>query len=1025
MSTDPRLAEVERLLRSPASVDDVREVLPLLDELAAGEGTAEAVADGFRDAVHTLQELTEADPKQAVKLLLDDILPRCLVADRPGEDEYGWFLSYGFGEWVNDLPEAERHDVRLVALPRAVATFEGPAVRNALRLVSAVGYWNDSILAALDRLAGDRADVVGDHALSCRASLCPPQNPEVRSAHLSMLHGRIPGGPNRHLNTACRILGTRETAELVWQHWLAGPERSDGESELFASFARSLLAEIASREGDSAFTAWVWDCLVELSRRPTSGKLEHIFSMNSSLANRLDVPAIVPELLRLAAGSDHHRRIYLIRALECQRPAHMAGWDQVAVNDLEIVRNDAVSPSGMTGHWVTGDLHDKEAAWDVLLCHGNVEVLPSFRDAIDGEVGGVAARFLKLAACLGLAPLPEPVSQLLAGTCDTTRDDHERLIAQIGAIEAAHGTGTTEAFAALLGYRPVGERGVLLSAIDALADTAGALVRGGDQSPVEQLLAAAEDSPLEDSRAAAVGAVAQLLEGGVLTYAERTRAFGLLTRPTTDAHARRQLLYALSNIPLEEVAASVLEYAAEMLASQGGQDVGRVRPAAANLIARRPESRNDSAFLAQHVGLVDRGGILLPTEPRLTGPVAPHVLGRFFATEPERFGPAVAKWIMAGDEMAAFQLLPFIRGAAALTPAVVTDALLSRLRSADRGQTFEPETLSTLAAVAPERLLVEGCGAVAAWLPQARAELADAVGTLPPLEDTGEDARFELLARLAVDAVYAVRRAAYRAASCAIDRFLGLVASWAAWPVSEGEGPRRYAAESVGWLPPEVVAVQFAALEWDPEPEVRDAFRRSISERDDRQVAAEFERSVLGVTDAAGVVRGWRYGLALGRVGDDEAIRHLAVRRADPAVPPAVRYWLKRVQKGVKERWAGVTRKWPEPWYARPGTLEQFVGTVCGTDGKEVAVTGTLWLLGAESPDGLSSWGGWGSCSGEAWGRLTSGAVELRISGRPTARVLVTSSQFPSGEIVFSGNSSYPRTVGIAMTGNYGDSDDS
>jgi hypothetical protein len=104
MSADPRLAEIERLLRSPNSVDNVRGVLPLLDELAVDEMMAEAVADGYRDAVHTLRELTESDPKDALKLLLDDLLPRCFVADRLGEDDYGWFLSYGFGEWVNDLP---------------------------------------------------------------------------------------------------------------------------------------------------------------------------------------------------------------------------------------------------------------------------------------------------------------------------------------------------------------------------------------------------------------------------------------------------------------------------------------------------------------------------------------------------------------------------------------------------------------------------------------------------------------------------------------------------------------------------------------------------------------------------------------------------------------------------------------------------------------------------------------------------------------------------------------------------------
>ncbi|QEL17605.1 hypothetical protein [Limnoglobus roseus] len=1008
MSGDPRFAEVELRLRGPASVDDVRAVLPILDELAAGEGTTEAVADGFRSAVIVLRELTESEPNLAAKILVNDLLSRCLVPDHSGEDDYGWFLGYGFGEWVDDLPEAERHEVRSAALRQAITALDGPPVRNALRLIAAIGYWDQAVLGALDRLAHDRDDVVGDQALSTRVSLRQPLDPSERSQCLSKLHARIPAGPNRYQCTAGRIIGTHETAQLVWECWLAKPERSDPESELLNMFARSLLSEIAERAGDQSLTTRVWGWLVDLSGRPVDG-LEPVFSMNSSLVNRLDVPDAVPQLIRLATAA-RRRDLYLLRALECRRPAHMPGWDLVATSDIDVVRKEALQPTRMTGLVATSDLHDKEAAWDVLLCHGAAAALPSFRDAIAEESGYVAHRFLQLAACLGMAPLPSPVDQLLAGSAGASWGKNERLVAQIGAIEAAHGAGTPEAFAALLGYRPVGD-GVLLSAIEALAETALRLLREDDRGPVVKLFTVAQDSPHEDSRATAAGALAGLLEHGALTLAERGQAAALLTRSTTDVHARRQLLYAFAALGPEGVEDGAVRYASGVVTTPAVGDVGGVRAAAVWLVGLQPRSRHDLAFLTTHLGLAEQDGKYVLAGPRPGGRVAPHVVAQYYAADPERFGTAVASLVGDGDEGTIALVLPAVREAANRTPAVVSDALLARLRAADQGYSFEPEVLRALAAVTPDRLLAEGCENVTAWLPQARAELAETLGELVLPSGNSLDARFTVLARLAVDGVYAVRREAYRqAATCEPDRLLAMVTSWAAWRDDDicRAGPRRYAAECAGWLTPEAVSGRIAGLAWDPEPAVRDAFERSVREREERRAAEAFEREVLGVSKAGSVIRHWRHGLALGRVGDDRTVRRLAGRRRQE-LPPAVRYWLKRVQKAVADRWAGVTRKWPEPWYARPGRLERFSGEIRGTDGRDVYVEGTLWLLASETPNALSSWGGWGTCE-----RSLDLGSELRIPGRRPAKVLVLSTHFPSEEIVFSGSSAYPSEAGGA-----------
>ena len=150
------------------------------------------------------------------------------------------------------------------------------------------------------------------------------------------------------------------------------------------------------------------------------------------------------------------------------------------------------------------------------------------------EGGYVAHRFLGLAACLKLDPLPRSVCALLAGSSEATGwDANERLVAQVGAIEAARGAGTREAFDALLAYQQLGE-GVLLSVVEALAETASILIKGGDLTPLEQLLSIAESSPREDSRGAAAATVATLIKAGTLTPPKRRErlVFSSFRQPT-------------------------------------------------------------------------------------------------------------------------------------------------------------------------------------------------------------------------------------------------------------------------------------------------------------------------------------------------------------------------------------------------------------------------------------------------------------------------------------------------------------
>jgi hypothetical protein len=1007
MSDDPRLADVRPRLLRPASVEDVRETLAVLDEISASPESAKDAEEGLRRAFECIRELTAADPDTAVEVLVHDLLPRCLAPDAGDDHGYGFRHCYTFGEWLGDLPEEHRHRVRSVALPQALGALEGKGVRNAIRLVSCIGHWDKNVLAALDRVVQEHDDETGDHAMSARASLRPELEPAHRALLLAKLHRRILAGPNLHQIICCRVIGTQETAEMIWRHWLAAPAEQDSERSMLATFAWSLLAEIAARERDSSFTARVWNWLVELSRRPAKA-IEGVFAPNNSLVNLLDIPAAVPELVHLAVHSEpRHRYLYYLRVLECRRPAHMAGWDAVPLADLAAIRVDAVEATGMKDRYSTSELHRKEAAWDVLLCRGEPSALPSIGDAIVGEKGYVTHQFLELAACLRLEPLPGFVSDLLGGTPVPKWDEHERLVAQIGAIQAAHGAGTREAFDALLGYRKLGE-GVLLSLVEAIAETARLLLKENDRSPVERLLHAAETSLQENSRGAAAAALAAILEEGDLTAAEISRVAALLSRPTTDPHARRAMLFSLAARPATEVPPAATDYAKGVLASPATAEKHDSRPAALALFARQPAARSDPEFLARHCGLTEHGGAAVPSPLTLIG-VVPHVVGRYFVAEPERFGPVVASLLQNGDAGVLANLLPSVREVGTNSPAVVLDALVARLRGFDTGRVAEPPLLRTLAAVAPSRLLAPAYPNLAAWLPQARADLADTLGQLGSLREGEANARFTLLTRLAGDGIYAVRRAAYRAAAnCDLDRFIRLAQGWAAWQEPGRHGPRRYAAECAGWMLPKCAAEVFAPLGWDQEPAVRKAYGQSLKEHEDRLSAHEFAERVLAVRDPVDVVRAWRHGIGLALVGDDSTIRLLADRLGD-GLPPSVRFWLKRVRKAVERRWGEAMRKWPEPWYARPGQLEQFSGTLRGDNGKETGLSGTLWLMPAETPSERASWGGWGKTE-KMWSHRGE-LITLIIPGRGPANILMNSALFPAQELQFLGSGPYPGPV--------------
>ena len=379
-----------------------------------------------------------------------------------------------------------------------------------------------------------------------------------------------------------------------------------------------------------------------------------------------------------------------------------------------------------------------------------------------------------------------------------------------------------------------------------------------------------------------------------------------------------------------------------------------------------------------------------------------QAVGLLFGRDPDRFAGAVANVLRQANPPAASPALWAVRRTGHRIP-IVEEALLERVSMMDDGRVSDPQVLEVAAAIIPEKLLSRGWEKLEQWIPQARAALAVTLASIGHLEEALAERRFELLVRLAGDGLHAVRRAAYRSlARCEEVRFAALLASWAVAHFRGGEAVRRRASEGCGWLPEAPVEGPLAALAWDPEESVRESFVQASAERDERRLAKMYGTSVLAVAKPEDVFRLWRYGAALGQVGDDHSVE-LLERKLGNDLAPSVRFWLKRVKTAVKRRWDKVTQAWPEPWFTRRGVTVPLRGVIKAPNGREIEVHGYIWRTTPEPPERLYTWGGW-----VVGGRLDVGENQLLLPGRRPVPILVTTLQFPSGPAVFSGAAEYP-----------------
>jgi hypothetical protein len=1007
--------QVERLYQLLMEAGTIETLRPLLREIEVVERTGQDAVeiDGLREQVFDgLLRLAKDLPEEASAILLDDLLPLCL---RRKEDWPGMSMRGRYDEmlrkWIDEFPGPVRDTLRAAVTSVVADAMKGPRVEPACATIWALGHRTAEIVATLEAIANAHDDEIGDLALRTRVHLGVPDTD--RAEVLTELHRKAERRWNHSLVAAFQELADRDSLDVVFGR-LKGEASSpeDAEREPFLDdVAMQIPSAIADRyPQDGLLQDGIWR---RLMAAPSAERLRSALIMNSSFAARVDSPEVVLTYLGLINFDASVRRdVFYYRLEDLVRPRQLIGWDSdPGDRALSVLRRDACDGTAMEDNWATQELGRKLLAWETLLSLGRADLTRLIDSAVDAETNGyVVAEILNIIACMAVDPLPACVPELIAAVFTRIGAKHDqRLIAHIGAIRVAHSAQSEEAFWALTKHVSVKEEGVLLSLIEALADCAAAMIKSG-KLDAETILwqSTAEDQP-SPRRIAAAAALSRLIRRRLLQRPCVDLILDRIRDESLDVFARRDLLDASSHIGGGDQEPQLLEVL-RTIAAEG--PVVDDPPAGTYLV---PELGHVALGALARLGVLATDDELLSTKLKLAkspdGWTAPlgssgasstsSVIGLLYAGDPTAFAPAIATLIRDCDWLVLSRLVPPLSQSYHATPPVVIEALVERIHRVQTSRTAEPELFSLLARLSSDRLVREPWGDPVGWMPQARAEFAAAVATARPSSDEVQ----ALLLPLLGDGQYGVRRSAYRAmTSVAPDALATVCESWAL--TKEGGDAielRQRAAEAAAWLPDRLRTPEVTSLATDQEPSVRQAFARCERERREREWAAHYLERIVAVDHERDVPIVWRYGRALGKLGDDQALEMLERRRRNSDLSPAIRHWLTRTIKRVRAHWDEATRRWPEPWFARRGRLEEVAGVAVQADGSETEFRGMLWHVVDSEPTKPSSWGGWSTQS-----ELRIGAAKLRISGRRPSEILVSQVSMPSRTTYFSGNDTYP-----------------
>jgi hypothetical protein len=702
----------------------------------------------------------------------------------------------------------------------------------------------------------------------------------------------------------------------------------------------------------------------------------------------------------------------------------VASWQRDLIEAaIPILRQAACQDTRFAGRYATHEMHTKEAAWGTLLRMGYAEALDWFEEAVSFETNPyLRGKLCDLFACFCLEPLPNDVRVSIlerydAQLPDTTGQVSGEISVRLGAVKVAQSAASKQAFDALLEYGLTMNGQPLLASVKALAEVTCALARKGERIWVTARLV---ETVTQHSRFACRLAAARALE----TLAGEQELPLDLLKPLAD------VLLAQQDRDAFELSIILSTFALP-------QDL----PNALMPQLKQWARERDDELALQSFSLLAERGLLLPetvllkrlgVPPQVSGetvtPILPrsdwcaHIAGLLYLKHSETFVSWIADLIMTLPWASVVQLFGKLHTFAdehthQPLPNALAMALIERMGQRQTRVGAEIDLINVVASLIPEQLALEPWDqAFQDWLPDARATLADALGTLQELSEAADANRVRLLQMLVCDGHYSVRRAAYRGLQhCSPHLFHQWCWTWAG---SDERSLRLRAAEACAWLLPEgeqetTYVTLFPQLATDPEPEVRQTAQRTRQERRKRLWAEQYLARVMQLVQEHAisnteVLAAWPYAEALVRVGDDTTIRTLRTTLGNDKLLPHLRHWYQRILKEISEGWEKAIKKWPQPGNQWTGTLEVGHGMLLIAAGHTIPVAYAVWRDDPLTLADVASWGGTIQTT-TPFGRSFEEQLFLQMEDGRRGEILLKEMKGPGGRCRFVGQGVFPH----------------
>lgn len=955
---------------------DVVEVLDILGPLLVENSSQELyrlLIEAFQALrLHTSDHMT--DGEHVIRTYLLDYLEK--DSDGPAFQKSATRqLRECLEEWMAQYPERDFAVLRQHILNDLIRRFE---TRPSLALCwtfAYIGYRDQQIVNMLWKYALHDEGEGGETALVTLTALGVP--PSERPRLLEVLHQKIQVHVTQPLLVALYRLADSTSFSVVRDTYfrsLAAPQTPVAYSEI--SFALTVLARIAETHDDEEeLQDQIWKLIADQYDLNPQG-VAYVVNLGGDIVSRCDSKHVVPIVLTwLGQATDEEKQqqrnpLLSYRLEECVRPRQVMSWQQVLIPTVvPILRQSACQDTQFVGRSATHEMHIKEAAWGILLRMGYAEALEWFEEAVSKETNPyLRGELCDLFACFRFEHLPNDVLVSLterydAKAADRTGKTSAEISVRLGAVKMAQSAASKQAFNALLECGLTFDGQPLLASVEALAEVACTLARSDENTfVVKQLVEIVIHHSMPASHLAAARALETLTR-------EQELAPSLLNPLMNVLFAQQDLDPFLSSIILSTIALQQpLPDALFPHLKQWAQERDdELALQSFSILAERGWLLTEKVLL-QRLG-VDRNegeGVLPPLLNRLDW--RSHVIGLLYLKQPETFAQMVSELIQTLPWASVVQLFGKLQAFVSdyenrrLSHEIII-ALIERVQQRQTRMLAELDLIRLIARLIPEELALEPWDHCwRNWLPDARAILADVLGTLDKLSPAAERQRVKLLQMLMSDGQYLVRRAAYRGLQRCSPSTLQ---QWCwTWAFSDERHLRLYAAEAVAWLLHEgeqekYYETLFHLLAADPEPEVRQTVLRTWQERRKRLWAQMYLAHVTQVTQGNNeVLAAWAYAEALKRTGDDTTLQALRTVLSTHELPPHIRHWYQVILKETSEGWEKAMKKWPQPAKMWAGSLEVGHGVLLSLAGNSFSVRYTLWRDDPVSPSEAASWGG-------------------------------------------------------------------